>query len=68
MNTQPHVKVQVVLPPCNEQNLSKTRYSALYMVAPMGNNYVGVQAAAQNYFSKDASELTLPECALLAGL
>jgi penicillin-binding protein 1A len=37
-------------------------------LAPMGNNYVGVQAAAQNYFGKDASELTLPECALLAGL
>jgi membrane peptidoglycan carboxypeptidase len=34
----------------------------------MGNNYVGVQAAAMNYFGKDASELTLPECALIAGL
>ena len=52
-----------------EQNLSKDEILELYMnLAPMGNNYVGVQAAAQNYFGKDASELTLPECALLAGL
>jgi penicillin-binding protein 1A len=34
----------------------------------MGNNYVGIQAAAQNYFGKDASQLSLPECAFLAGL
>ena len=28
----------------------------------------GVEAAAQTYFGKDASDLILPECALLAGL
>ena len=28
----------------------------------------GVEAAAQTYFGKSASQLLLPECALLAGL
>ena len=52
-----------------EQELSKDEIMELYLnLAPMGNNYVGVQAAAQNYFGKDASQLTLPECAFLAGL
>ncbi|MBQ5422576.1 MAG: transglycosylase domain-containing protein, partial [Clostridiales bacterium] len=52
-----------------EQTLSKDEILELYMnLAPTGNNYVGVQAAAQNYFGKDASELTLPECALIAGI
>lgn len=52
-----------------EQDLSKDEIMELYInLAPMGNNYVGIQAAAQNYFGKDASELTLPECAFLAGL
>lgn len=52
-----------------EQELSKDEIMELYLnLAPMGNNYVGVQAAAQNYFGKNASELSLAECALLAGL
>ena len=52
-----------------EQNLTKDEIMELYLnLAPMGNNYVGVQAAARNYFGKDAKDLTLPECALLAGL
>lgn len=52
-----------------EQDLSKDEILELYInLAPMGNNYVGIQAAAQNYFGKDASELTLAECAFLAGL
>ena len=52
-----------------EQNLTKDEILELYInLAPMGNNYVGVQAAAMNYFGKNASELTLPECALIAGL
>lgn len=52
-----------------EQDLSKDEIMELYInLAPMGNNYVGVQAAAQNYFGKDASELNLAECAFLAGL
>ena len=33
-----------------------------------GHQAYGVQAAAETYFRKDVSELTLAECALLAGL
>jgi penicillin-binding protein 1A len=33
-----------------------------------GNRAYGIEAAAQTYFSKTASKLTLPEAALLAGL
>ncbi len=52
-----------------EQDLSKDEIMELYInLAPMGNNYVGIQAAAQNYFGKDAKELNLAECAFLAGL
>nr|HPM74851.1 biosynthetic peptidoglycan transglycosylase [Saccharofermentans sp.] len=52
-----------------EQDLSKDEILELYInLAPMGNNFVGIQAAAQNYFGKDARELTLAESAFLAGL
>ena len=34
----------------------------------LGNGYSGVQAAAKGYFGKDVSELTLAECASLAGI
>ena len=52
-----------------EQDLSKDEIMELYInLAPMGNNYIGIQAAAQNYFGKDASQLSLAECAFLAGL
>jgi len=52
-----------------EQEMTKDEILDLYVnLAPMGNNYVGVQAAARNYFGKDANELTLPECAFLAGI
>ncbi|MCE0496956.1 MAG: transglycosylase domain-containing protein [Methylacidiphilales bacterium] len=33
-----------------------------------GKGYFGVGAAARGYFGKDAGQLTLPECALLAGI
>lgn len=52
-----------------EQELSKDEIMELYInLAPMGNNYVGIQAAAQNYFGINASELNLAQCAFLAGL
>ena len=52
-----------------EESFTKEEILDLYInSAPMGNNYIGVQAAAQNYFGKDAKELTLPECAFLAGI
>ena len=48
---------------------SKDRILASYMnQVYYGNHAYGVEAAAQTYFSKHASELTLPEAALLAGL
>lgn len=34
----------------------------------LGNGNYGVQAAAQDYFGKDVSELTLSECAVIAGI
>ncbi len=34
----------------------------------LGENYYGVEVAAQGYFGKDLSQLTLRECAMLAGL
>src|SRR4029077_4581351 len=33
-----------------------------------GNHAYGIEAAAQTYFSRHASQLTLPQAALLAGL
>jgi penicillin-binding protein 1A len=52
-----------------EQDLSKDEIMEYYInLAPMGNNYIGVQAASLNYFGKDAKDLTLSECAFLAGI
>lgn len=34
----------------------------------LGNGNYGVQAAAQDYFGKDVSELTLSECTVIAGI
>ncbi len=34
----------------------------------LGENYYGVQVAAQGYFGKELGQLTLRECAMLAGL
>lgn len=34
----------------------------------LGNGNLGVQAAANNYFNKDVAELTLSECAVIAGI
>ncbi len=34
----------------------------------LGENYYGVEVAAQGYFGKSLSELTLRECAMLAGM
>ena len=33
----------------------------------LGENYYGVQVAAQGYFGKDLGDLTIRECAILAG-
>ena len=48
---------------------SKQRILAAYMnQVYYGNHAYGIEAAAQTYYSKDASKLTLGESALLAGL
>ena len=48
---------------------SKNRILTSYMnQVYYGNLAYGIEAAAQTYYSKQASQLTLPEAALLAGL
>ncbi len=39
-----------------------------FNLAPYGGNVIGIEAAARHYFGKPASELTLGEAALLAGI
>jgi penicillin-binding protein 1A len=52
-----------------EQQKSKDEIMELYInLVPMGNSYVGIQSAAKAYFDKDASTLSLVECAFLAGI
>ncbi len=52
-----------------EKQKSKDEIMELYVnLVPMGNSYVGIQSAATAYFGKDASELSLAECAFLAGV
>ena len=51
------------------EQLSKAEIMNLYLnLVPMGNNYIGIQTAAKAYFNKDAKDLNLAECALLAGI
>ena len=50
------------------QQLTKWEIMELYLnLVPMANSYVGIETASRAYFGKSASELTLPECAYLAG-
>ena len=52
-----------------EKNLSKEQILALYLNQNyMGNRAYGVSAAAQTYYGKPLTELTLPQLAMLAGL
>jgi penicillin-binding protein 1C len=51
------------------RSFSKEEILALYInQVNYGGMAYGVEAAAQTYFGKPASDLLLPECALLAGL
>lgn len=51
------------------EQLPKNKIMNLYLdLVPMGNNYVGVGSAAKAYFGKEAKDLNLAECALLAGI
>lgn len=51
------------------EHFSKEEVLFLYLnQIYLGHGAYGVQAAAQNYFDKPVQELTLAECAILAGL
>lgn len=52
-----------------EKAVSKEGILELYLnLVPMSNNITGIGAAANYYFNKSASDLSLAECAFLAGL
>lgn len=52
-----------------EKQLSKTEILEAYLnTIALGNGICGVQVAANYYFNKDVSELTLVECAALAAI
>ena len=52
-----------------EKQYSKNEILEKYLnLANFGDGAWGIQAAAQHYFSVNASELTLPQAAMLAGL
>jgi membrane peptidoglycan carboxypeptidase len=52
-----------------EHTMSKDQILAGYLnAAYFGNSSYGIQIAAERYFSENASQLTLPQAALLAGI
>ncbi len=52
-----------------EQKLEKWQILELYMnLGYWGNSCTGVQSASKKYFGKPVSELSLAQCALLAGI
>ncbi|RCX17466.1 penicillin-binding protein 1A [Anaerobacterium chartisolvens] len=52
-----------------EQKLEKWQILELYMnLAYMGENYYGVESASRAYFGKSIGELSLAQCASLAGI
>ncbi len=63
-------KVQEIFRALNlETELSKEQILEMYLnVIYFGNNCTGVQAAANTYFGKDVADLSLEECATLAGI
>lgn len=63
-------KIQEIFTALDVENTYEKEYILeLYLnVIYLGDNCYGVQAAAKHYFGKDVSELTLAECASLAGI
>lgn len=52
-----------------EQMFAKDDILRLYLnEIPYGNSAYGIQSAAQTYFAKEAKDLTLAQCATLAGM
>ncbi len=63
-------KVQEIFRALNlEKEMSKEEILEMYLnIVFLGNNCYGVQAAANTYYGKDVSELSLVECASLAAI
>ena len=60
---------EVLLALTIERNFSKQEILQLYLnQVYFGEGAYGAQSAARNYFGKEVSEMTLADCALLAGL
>ena len=55
------IKLETVM---NKQDILENYLNTINL----GNGYYGVQAAANGYFNKDVSELTLSECAVIASI
>ena len=52
-----------------EKKMDKSEILENYLnTINLGQNCLGVQAASQRYFGKDVSDLTLSECAVIAGI
>ncbi len=66
----PERKIQEVIWALDlETKLDKTEILEIYMnIINLSHGCVGVQAAANTYFSKDVSELSLIECAAIAAI
>ncbi len=60
---------EIILAAALEQEVGKDRILELYLnTVFFGNQAYGIEAAARNYFRKSASELSLAEASLLAGI
>lgn len=60
---------EIILASQIEQHLSKQQILFLYLnQIYLGHGAYGAQAAAKTYFRKDVADLSIAECALLAGL
>ena len=52
-----------------EKNFSKDKILEIYLnVIYFGSNFYGIYDAAQGYFGREPADLTIAECAMLAGL
>lgn len=52
-----------------EKGLTKEEILTYYLNnVPMGGNFIGIETAAKGYYGKDVRELSLAECASLAGI
>ncbi|HHT54822.1 MAG TPA: glycosyl transferase [Clostridiales bacterium] len=69
-DVSPQRKIQEIIWALDlETKLDKTEILELYMnIVNLSHGCVGVQAAANTYFSKDVSQLTLIECAAIAAI